>query len=123
VVRPCSTQTALCNGVHSVEARISRWLLDVQDRCRGSDILLTQNTLAQILGVQRTTVNLVAGRLVAAGVINCRRGYMQVVCREQLEKHACECCRNIRSYVSRLFAAPAAAVLSTTPAEAIGRKV
>jgi DNA-binding transcriptional LysR family regulator len=54
------------NAAHPVEARISRWLLEVQDRCGGSDIPLTQTTLAEMLGVQRTTINLAAGRLEAA---------------------------------------------------------
>ena len=115
-------QTALCNAAHPVEARISRWLLEVQDRSGGFDVPLTQHTLAQMLGVQRTTVNLAAGRLEAAGVINCRRGYMQIVRREQLERHACECYRNVKAYVSRLFALPPAAVLATPPAEVVARK-
>ena len=87
----------LCNAAHPVEARIARWLLEVQDRIGGFDVPLTQSTLAQMLGVQRTTVNLAVGRLEAAGVINCRRGYMQIVRREQLEPHACECYRNVKS--------------------------
>ena len=115
-------QTALCNAAHPVEARISRWLLEVQDRSGGFDVPLTQHTLAQMLGVQRTTVNLAAGRLEAAGVINCRRGYMQIVRREHLERHACECYRNVKAYVSRLFALPPAAVLATPPAEVVARK-
>src|SRR5262249_4361412 len=77
-------QTALCNAAHPVESRISRWLLEVLDRSGGFDVPLTQSTLALMLGVQRTTVNLAAGRLEAAGVINCRRGYMQIARREQL---------------------------------------
>jgi CRP-like cAMP-binding protein len=106
-------QTALCNAAHPVEARIARWLLEVLDRSGGFDVPLTQSTLALMLGVQRTTVNLAAGRLEASGVINCRRGYMQIVRREQLERHACECYRNVKSYVASLHepaaAAPAAA--------------
>jgi len=113
-------QTALCNAAHPVEARISRCLLEVQDRCGGTDIPLTQNTLAQMLGVQRTTINLAAGHLEAAGIINRFRGHMQIVRREQLERHGCECYRNIKSYASRLFALPTAAVLAA-PAE-VGRK-
>jgi CRP-like cAMP-binding protein len=114
-------QTALCNAAHPVEARISRCLIEVQDRCGGTDIPLTQNTLAQMLGVQRTTINLAARHLEAAGIINCRRGYMQVVRREQLERHTCECHRNIKGYLSRLFAVPVAAGLVTS-AGALGGK-
>ena len=114
-------QTALCNAAHPVEARFARWLLEVQDRIGGFDVPLTQSTLAQMLGVQRTTVNLAAGRLEAAGVINCRRGSMQIARREQLERHACECYRNVKGYVSRLFVLPAGAALAA-PLESLPRK-
>jgi CRP-like cAMP-binding protein len=115
-------QTALCNAAHPVEARISRWLLEIQDRSGGFEVPLTQSTLAQMLGVQRTTVNLAAGRLEATGVINCRRGRMQIVRRDQIESHACECYRNVKGYVSRLFGLPTSAVLPTPPAEVASRK-
>jgi CRP-like cAMP-binding protein len=111
-------QTALCNAAHPVEARISRWLLEVLDRSGGFDVPLTQSTLAQMLGVQRTTVNLAAGRLEAAGLINCHRGYIQIARREQLERHACECYRSVKAYLSRLFAPPPA----TAAAEVAVRK-
>jgi CRP-like cAMP-binding protein len=111
-------QTALCNAAHPVERRISRSLLEVLDRGSGFDVHLTQSTLAQMLGVQRTTVNLAAGRLETAGVINCRRAYIQVVRREQLESYACECYRNVKHYMSRLHALPAATVAA--PVEAPG---
>jgi len=109
-------QTALCNAAHPVEARIARWLLEVLDRSGGFDVPLTQSTLALMLGVQRTTVNLAAGRLEAAGVINCRRGYMQILRRDQLERHSCECYRNVKAYVSQLHALP------TQPIEVAVRK-
>ena len=115
-------QTALCNAAHPVEARIARWLLEVLDRSGGFDVPLTQSTLALMLGVQRTTVNLAAGRLETAGVINCRRGYMQIARREQLERHACECYRNVKAYVSRLHALPAAAAPPVPAAEVAARK-
>jgi CRP-like cAMP-binding protein len=116
-------QTALCNAAHPVEARIARWLLEILDRSGGFDVPLTQSTLAQMLGVQRTTVNLAAGRLEASGVINCRRGYMQVVRREQLERHACECYRSVKGYVARLFTLPVGAVLATPPPETLRKTV
>jgi CRP-like cAMP-binding protein len=115
-------QTALCNAAHPVEARIARWLLEVLDRSGGFDVALTQSTLAHMLGVQRTTVNLAAGRLEAMGVINCRRGYMQIVRREQLERHACECYRNVKAYVSHLHESPAAAVPPAPAVEVAIRK-
>jgi len=115
-------QTALCNAAHAVEARIARWLLEVLDRSGGFEVPLTQSTLAHMLGVQRTTVNLAAGRLEEAGVINCRRGYMQIVRREQLERHACECYRNVKAYVSRLFALPPAVTTAVPAGEVVIRK-
>lgn len=115
-------QTALCNAAHPVESRIARWLLEVLDRSGGFDVPLTQSTLALMLGVQRTTVNLAAGRLEASGVIGCRRGYMQILRREQLERHACECYRNVKAYVSHLNALPAAAAPPTPAVEVAVRE-
>ena len=92
-------QTALCHANHSVEARICRWLLEVQDRNGSSKVPLTQGTLAQMLGVRRTTVTLVAGRLEAAGVLKCRRGYVQIISQEELARHSCECDERVRSYM------------------------
>jgi CRP-like cAMP-binding protein len=97
-------QTALCNAAHSVEDRIARCLLEVQDRAGGSEIRLTQNTLAHMLGVQRTTINLAAGHLETAGIVKCGRGHIQVIKREQLERRACECYRNVKIYMSSMFA-------------------
>jgi CRP-like cAMP-binding protein len=99
-----SQQTALCNAAHSVEARICRLLLEVHDRGDSSRVPLTQSSLAQTLGVRRTTVTLVAGRLEAAGALTCRRGYVQISNREELERRSCECYGHVKRYVTRLFA-------------------
>ena len=104
-------QTALCHAAHSVEARICRWLLEVEARSDSSKVPLTQSTLAQMLGVRRTTVTLVAGRLEAAGVIKCHRGYIQIISKEQLERCSCECYGHVRVYVAKLTAAPHDAVV------------
>jgi CRP-like cAMP-binding protein len=95
-------QTALCHAAHSVEARICRWLLEVQQRSDSSKVPLTQATLAQMLGVRRTTVTLVAGRLEAAGIIKCHRGYIQIVSQEQLERASCECHAHVKACLARL---------------------
>jgi CRP-like cAMP-binding protein len=108
-------QTALCNATHSVEARICRWLLEIQDRCGGSNIPLTQSTLAEMLGVRRTTVTLLAGKLEAAGVLNCRRGYMQILSRADLERHSCQCYGHMKDYAARLFAAPIEDAVAADP--------
>jgi len=97
-------QTALCHAAHAVEARICRWLLEVEARSDSSKVPLTQGTLAQMLGVRRTTVTLVAGRLEAAGAIKCHRGYIQIINQEQLERCSCECYGHVRAYVARLSA-------------------
>ena len=99
-----SLQTALCNAAHSVEARICRLLLEVHDRGDSSGVPLTQSSLAQTLGVRRTTVTLVAGRLEAAGALACRRGYVQISSREELERRSCECYAHVKRYLARLFA-------------------
>jgi CRP-like cAMP-binding protein len=96
-------QTALCNAAHSVEARVCRRLLEVRDRSDDSRIPLTQNSLARMLGVRRTTVTLVVGRLEALGALSCRRGYMEVRSREELERHSCECYKHVQHYVASLF--------------------
>jgi CRP-like cAMP-binding protein len=90
-------QTAVCNAAHSVEARVCRWLLEVQDRSGGERIPLTQGALAQLLGVRRTTVTLVAGHLEAARAIDCRRGFMQVVDRTALERRCCDCYASLKN--------------------------
>jgi hypothetical protein len=76
---------------------------------------LTQATLGQLLSVRRTTVTLVAGRLEAAGVLHCRRGYMQIMDREELERHACDCYAHLKRYMAKLFA-PAQGISITEPA-------
>jgi CRP-like cAMP-binding protein len=99
-------QTALCNAAHPVEARICRLLLDVNDHTDGGGVPLTQHAVAQMLGIQRTTVNLAVGQLEAAGLISCGRGSMRIVKREALERLSCECYEHFKDCMIRLFAAP-----------------
>ena len=105
-------QNALCNAVHPLGARVARLLLEIQDRCGGTDVPLTQITLSHMLGVQRTTVNLAAGDLEEAGLLKCHRGSLQIIKREQLSRRACECYRSLKGYISGLFAAPIAGGLA-----------
>lgn len=95
-------QTALCNAAHSVEARICRLLLEVQDRSGDERIPLTQNSLAQLLGVRRTTVTLVAGHLEAAGAIRCCRGFMEIADRAALQGYCCECYTSLKNKATQL---------------------
>jgi CRP-like cAMP-binding protein len=89
-------QAAACNASHSAQARVCRWLLELRDRCNSDVIPLTQGFLAHMVGVQRTTVTLVASKLQAAGVIRCRRGKVRILDAEKLENAACGCYGRMR---------------------------
>jgi CRP-like cAMP-binding protein len=84
-------QTAACNALHAIEARLARWLLQTRDRVDSDVLPLTQEFLSQMLGVRRTTVNLVARQLEHAGTIQRRRGRIVITDRAGLEEVACEC--------------------------------
>jgi CRP-like cAMP-binding protein len=84
-------QAVACNALHSIEERMARWLLTTQDRVGRSEFLLTQEFLAQMLGVRRQSVQVVAGTLQTAGLITYRRGQVRVMDREGLEAASCEC--------------------------------
>ena len=83
-------QSVACNTFHSIQQRAARWLLTAQDRA-GDRIELTQEALAGLLGVQRTTVNAVAGALQEEGLITVRRGRVLVLDRDGLRQASCEC--------------------------------
>ena len=83
-------QSVACNTFHSIQQRAARWLLTAQDRA-GDRIELTQEALSGLLGVQRTTVNAVAGALQDEGLITVRRGRVLVLDRDGLRRASCEC--------------------------------
>lgn len=83
-------QTVACNSFHPIEARAARWLLTAYDRA-GDRLALTQEALAGLLGVQRTTVNAVARELQDEGLITTRRGIIEVHDLDGLKHRACEC--------------------------------
>ena len=85
------SQTALCNRLHSVEARLARWLLTVHDRVKADQFPLTHDFLARMLGANRATVSLTAATIQQAGFIRYSRGKLSVLDREGLEDAACEC--------------------------------
>ena len=92
-----SAQSTACNTLHSVEARLCRWLLMTQDRLGGSEVVpLTQEHLSIMLGVQRTTVTAIAGDLQAKGLISYARGSIRILNRDRTERCACECYQIIR---------------------------
>jgi len=84
-------QTASCNRHHSVEQQLCRWLLSTLDRLPSSEVVMTQEMVAGILGVRRESVTAAAGKLQRAGVLSYRRGHITVVERLGLEAVACEC--------------------------------
>ena len=93
---------AACNGLHPVEARLARWLLELHDRTEGNIMSVTQETLSQLLGVRRTTVTLVVAKLRAVGAIRSdRRGLIQID-RARLEEATCECYRIMRRETDRI---------------------
>jgi CRP-like cAMP-binding protein len=96
-------QSVACNALHSVEARFCRWLLTCHDRISTDTVALTQEFLADMLGVQRTTVTAVARSLQDKGAIRYRRGVVDIVDRGVLEHLACECYGVIRRTYERLL--------------------
>jgi CRP-like cAMP-binding protein len=96
-------QSAACNASHSVEARLSRWLLRTRDLAGGETLGLTQEFLAQMLGVRRTSVSLVANTLQDAGLIRYRRGRIEVTNLEGLRATSCECYATVKSHSDRLL--------------------
>jgi CRP-like cAMP-binding protein len=96
-------QSAGCNALHHVETRLCRWLLQTRDRSDSDTLSLTQEFLSEMLGVQRTTVTLLASELQSAGLIRYRRGQIEIVDRAGLEGKACECYEVIRRRTEELF--------------------
>jgi len=86
-------QSTACNAVHSVEQRLSRWLLLAHDRVGEDEFPLTQEFVAMMLGTSRPTVTVIAGTLQKAGLINYHRGHLTIVDRKRLEAASCECYR------------------------------
>lgn len=99
-------QSVACNALHSVEARFCRWLLTCRDRIDSDTISLTQEFLADMLGVQRTTVTAIAGALQTRGLISYRRGVVDILDRPGLEAAACECYDTVRQNYDRLLPDP-----------------
>lgn len=99
-------QIAVCNGHHSLHRRLCRWLLMSIDRSCGVELAVTQENIANLLGVRREGVTEAAGKLQSAGLIRYSRGHITVHDRAGLEDEACECYQVIRQEYERLLAAP-----------------
>jgi CRP-like cAMP-binding protein len=98
-------QSAACNRIHSVDERCARWLLMSHDRVNSDSFALTQEFIAQMLGVHRPTVSVAAGMLQKAGFIQYVRGTITITDRKGLESAACGCYRSIIKEYERLLAA------------------
>ena len=96
-------QNVSCNAVHPVEARCARWILAMHDRAGQDTLPLTHEFLAEMLGVQRSSVSVVTRMLQTAGLIRQSRGSITVIDRAGLEEVACECYGKIRRIYERLL--------------------
>ena len=97
------TQTAVCNRHHSVDQQLCRWLLLSLDRLPGNELAMTQELIANMLGVRREGVTEAAGKLQAEGLIRYSRGHITVVDRERLEARVCECYAVVKKEYDRLL--------------------
>jgi CRP-like cAMP-binding protein len=96
------TQTAVCNRHHSVDQQLCRWLLLSLDRLPGNELKMTQELIANMLGVRREGVTEAAGKLQEAGLIRYQRGHITVLDRPRLEKRVCECYAVVKREMDRL---------------------
>jgi CRP-like cAMP-binding protein len=95
-------QIAACNAVHSLEARFCRWLLAAHDMCGGAQLTVTQEKIAELLGVRRTSICLVAHTMQQTGLIRTRRGQIEILDEAALRAMACECYALIAGHAARL---------------------
>lgn len=96
-------QSAACNASHTVEARLARWLLRSRELSGSNTLGLTQEFVAQMLGVRRTSVSLVANGLQDAGLIRYRRGRIEITDLEGLRAASCECYSRVKTHYNRLL--------------------
>lgn len=97
------SQTAVCNRLHSVEQQLCRWLLLSHDRIKSNELIMTQELIADMLGVRREGVTVAAGRLQDFGAISYARGHIKIVDRARLEATVCECYRVVKDEFDRLL--------------------
>lgn len=97
-------QTAACNGHHGLEQRLARWLLMASDRADSSELPLTQDFMAMMLGVYRPSITVTAGILQRAGLIKYASGLVTVIDREALEAASCECYSAVKRRFCSLLA-------------------
>lgn len=96
-------QTAVCNRHHAVEQQLCRWLLLSLDRLAANELNMTQELIANMLGVRREGVTEAAGKLQRDGIIEYARGHIKVINRPELEKRVCECYQVVKTEFDRLL--------------------
>jgi CRP-like cAMP-binding protein len=97
------SQTAVCNRHHALDQQLCRWLLLSLDRLPGNELRMTQELIANMLGVRREGVTLAAGELQAAGLIHYSRGQIKILDRAKLEQRVCECYGVVKKEFDRLL--------------------
>ncbi len=97
------SQTTACNRLHSLEQRLARWLLEVQDRVESNELRLTQEFISDMLGVRRAGVTQAAQKLQDSGLIRYTRGHVDILDLQGLEAGACECFRVVKDEYDRLL--------------------
>jgi CRP-like cAMP-binding protein len=102
------SQMAACNRYHSIEQQLCRWMLLSLDRLGGTQLVMTQEVIAGMLGVRREGVAVAAARLQRAGAIRYSRGRITVLDRDALEKRSCECYETVTRAYHRLIPRPTA---------------
>ncbi len=96
-------QTAVCNRHHALDQQLCRWLLLSMDRLPSNELIMTQELIANMLGVRREGVTEAAGKLQADGLIQYSRGHIKVLDRAKLEKRVCECYAVVKKELDRLL--------------------
>ena len=107
IVLAQAQQSAACNASHTVEARLSRWLLRSRDLQASEDLELTQEFLGQMLGVRRTSVSTVAHTLQQQGLIRYSRGHIRILDLAAVQAASCECYESVKAQRERLMDAKA----------------
>ena len=97
------SQTAVCNRLHSVEQQLCRWLLLSHDRLKTDELIMTQELIADMLGVRREGVTVAAGHLQDSGAISYVRGRIKILNRQKLEETVCECYQVVKDEFLRLL--------------------
>ncbi len=115
-------QSVACNARHKLEARLCRWLLTCADYAEGDELPLTQEFIAAMLGVQRTTVTLAAAGLQQDRLIRMVRGKVTILDAEGLKRRSCECYATVRRRIDAALGSPVSRTALTSPKQLAGSR-